>query len=73
MRLSLILIFIRAKSTLITRARVGILGALSAACARDAPAALGRGLQAVLAKRVRRIMENEARPGARSNDEDDRD
>lgn len=49
-----------------------MLTTLSAACAGDAPAALGR-LETVLAERVRRVVENEAWAGARSDDEDDRD
>lgn len=73
MRFSLILIFVGANPTLIARARIGILGASSTARAGNAPAALGRSLQPVLAKWVWRVVKNEPRAGTRPDDEDDRD
>lgn len=68
--LLLVLVFVGAESALITRARVRILGALSAARAGDASSALGGGLEPVLAERVRRIVEDETGAGARAYNQD---
>lgn len=63
-----ILVFIGTQAALGARARIGIFR--SCAGARDAPAAPGGGFNAVLAERVRGVVENKTGAGARAHNKD---
>lgn len=64
---AVIVVVIGAESALVARARVGVFGALSAACAGDATPALGRCLESVLAEWFGWVVEDQSRACTRSH------
>lgn len=65
---AVVVVVVRAESALVARARVGVLGALSAARAGDATPVLGRCLESVLAEWFGWVMEDESGACTRAHD-----